>query len=646
MANEIKISLGVDDKGSAVIRKFSDTTVKKVRDMATRSQTHLGRMQSHFKKLGTAMSGIARGLTSLKAVAAGALMGWGVKKIAGSFMEAARTSEQYKTRLTVLLGSVEEGNKLFKEMADYAGKVPFEYEKIMASATQLSGVMRGGVAEISQWMPMIGDLAAATGLDIEKTTEQVIRMYSAGAGAADLFREKGVLGMMGFKAGVSYTAEETRRIMMENWNKAGSQFKGATDKLAKTWDGMMTVLKDAWFTFRKEVMDAGIFDTMKHGLHTVLEKIKEFKASGRLDEWAHATADKFLGAMKIMIGGVNLLGNTFSGLRMIWEGLWGAFSVFSIGVAKGMDKILGILKKGYEYLIKYYEAQNKVVGWIPHMKTDTDAYKNTIEALGGAQGFAGKMEQFWNKELQKSADNLEEVNKKAWDRYDALEKLKGTLEGIFKTAQEPIVPKVEIAQPELQLKKIGDQWHITQGNIEHTPAVPQINKSLSQTQLNSIIDDWARAKKIIESKPARPKVEPQIVKSPPVPWAEGIMTMQNDLSSLSQGIQPNFDMSGFDGLMSSMRFNLERATHHEALAGPGGPVNVGGMFKQFNEAKSSEYRDLYNLQKELFTQQMKSQGRVQGDITINVPESAAPQSATDWRHIVREYIKPELEKLN
>jgi hypothetical protein len=646
MANEIKISLGVDDKGSAVIRKFSDTTVKKVKDMALKSQMHLGRMQSHFKKLGTAMSGIARGLTSLKAVAAGALMGWGVKKIAGSFMEVAKTTEQYKTRLTVLLGSVEEGNKLFQVMADYAGKVPFEYEQIMASATQLSGVMRGGVAEIAQWMPMIGDLAAATGLDIEKTTEQVIRMYSAGAGSADLFRERGVLAMMGFKSGVSYSAEETRKIMMENWNKAGSQFMGATDKLAKTWDGMMSMLKDAWFSFRSAVMEAGIFDTMKQGLHTVLEKIKEFKASGRLDEWARATADKFLGAMKIMIGGINLLGAAFSRVKLILQNLWKYFSTFSIGVAKGLDVVMGSLKKGYEYLVKYYEAQNKVVGWIPHMKTNTDAYKNTIEALGGTQGFAGKMEKFWNTELQETSESLEKTVKAQEKRKESLEKLKGTLEKIFTEAQKPIVPKVEIAQPELQLKKIGDQWHITQDTLEHTPAVPQVNKSLSQTQLNSIIDDWARAKKIIESKPARPKVEPQIVKSPPVPWAEGIMTMQNDLSSLSKGIQTNFDMSGFEGLMGSMRFNLERATHHEALAAPGGPVNVAPMFKQFHEAKSGEYRDLYNLQKELLTKQVKSQVSVQGDITINVPESAAPQSATDWRHIVREYIKPELEKLN
>jgi hypothetical protein len=434
---------------------------------------------------------------------------------------------------------------------------------------------------------------------------------------------------------------------MENWNKAGSQFKGATDKLAKTWDGMMSSLKDKWFEFRKAVMEAGIFDTMKQGLSTLLEKIKEFKKSGKMDEWARATANKFLGAMKTMIGGINLVGDAFSGWKMIWEGLQGAFSVFSIGVAKGMDKILGILKKGYEYLIKYYEAQNKVVGWIPHMKVDTDAYKNTIEALGGAQGFAGKMEKFWNTELQETSESLEKTVKAQEKRKESLEKLKGTLEKIFKTAQEPITPKVETAQPELQLKKIGDQWHITQDTLEHTPAVPQVNKSLSQTQLNSIIDDWARAKKIIESNPARPKVEPQIVKSPPVPWAEGITTMQNDLSSLSKGIQPNFDMSGFEGLMGSMRFNLERATHHEALAGPGGPVNVGAMFKQYQEAKSSEYRDLYNLQKELLTQQVKSQVRTQGgDITINVPESAAPQSATDWRQIVREYIKPELEKLN
>ena len=139
----------------------------------------------------------------LYAIAATAAIGL----VARSFLSAARTAENYQVRLKVLLGSVEKGNRLFREMAKFASGVSFQYKDIMGSATMLAGVMRGGVAEISRWMPLIADLAAATGLSIQDTTGQVIRMYSAGASAADMFRERGVLGMMGFRQGVKYTAE-------------------------------------------------------------------------------------------------------------------------------------------------------------------------------------------------------------------------------------------------------------------------------------------------------------------------------------------------------------------------------------------------------------------------------------------------------
>lgn len=196
-------------------------------------------------------------------------IGYGVKELAGSFLDAANTSEQFRVRLQALLGSTEEGARLFKDMTEYASKVPFEFEQIMSSATQLSGVMKGGVNEINTWMPLIGDLAAVSGLSIEKTTEQVVRMYSAGAGAADLFRERGITAMMGFEAGVSYSAEETRKKMMDEWQKADSQFAGVTEKLAGTWTGLMSMLKDKWFAFRTMLMDAGVFNELKKVLSDI-----------------------------------------------------------------------------------------------------------------------------------------------------------------------------------------------------------------------------------------------------------------------------------------------------------------------------------------------------------------------------------------
>jgi len=248
----------------AQFNKSITSASRKTQSFSAKSNQYLAKAEKKWKSLGST-------IFSLKGAFAAVLGGYGVKKIASSFLDAAKTSENFRVRLEVLLGSTEEGGRLFKEMGDYAGRVPFQFEKVMGAATQLSGVMKGGVDEITQWMPMIGDLAAAAGIDIEKATEQVIRMYSAGAASADLFRERGILAMMGFKAGVSYSAEETRKMMMEQWNKADSQFRGVTDKMAKTWDGLISMISDKWFQLRNLIMDAGVFEELK----TVLSDIND-----------------------------------------------------------------------------------------------------------------------------------------------------------------------------------------------------------------------------------------------------------------------------------------------------------------------------------------------------------------------------------
>lgn len=203
-------------------------------------------------------------------VAASAIAALGTGIGVRSFVQAASAAEQYGVRLRVMLRSQSEANRLFREMTEFAGRVPFEFEAIMGSATQLSGILRGGVDEIREVMPVIADLAATTGLSIQQTTEQVSRMFSAGAASADMFRERGVLAMLGFQAGVSYSAEDTRRMLMESWSRTDSQFRGATDQLADTWTGLMSMLSDRWFQFRTEVMRGGLFDALKDNARTAL----------------------------------------------------------------------------------------------------------------------------------------------------------------------------------------------------------------------------------------------------------------------------------------------------------------------------------------------------------------------------------------
>jgi len=290
--------------------------------------------------IGKVRGGVAS-LTSaffgLKGAIAGALGGATLGLLGKSFLNAAKTSEAFNVRLKVLLGSAEAGGEVFRRMSEYAGSVPFQFEEIMESATALSGVMKGGVDEISEWMPLVGDLAAATGLSIQDTTSQIIRMYSAGAASADMFRERGVLAMLGFQAGVSYSAEETREMLMKAFQDPQSQFAGAASDLAKTWSGMMSMIGDKWFAFRNMVMDSGVFDYLKAALSALVGGLDNLKSEGRMEEWAKSTANVVIKAFNIIIKGAALVADAFRGWKMIWLGLKEVWHLLTFAMLKGVS---------------------------------------------------------------------------------------------------------------------------------------------------------------------------------------------------------------------------------------------------------------------------------------------------------------------
>jgi len=186
----------------------------------------------------------------------------GLALLTKSFIRAADEAERFKIALKKTLGSVEEGNKVFKWMAEYAGTVSHEYRDLLEASVTLSGILKGGADEIIKWMPLLGDLGAyaqTLGITMQETTSQIVRFFSSGAAAADLFREKGVLALLGFKAGVHYTVEETKAILMKAWDDPESKFKGLAVELTKSWTGQMSMMRDAWFQLQVSVMESGIF---------------------------------------------------------------------------------------------------------------------------------------------------------------------------------------------------------------------------------------------------------------------------------------------------------------------------------------------------------------------------------------------------
>ncbi len=248
-------------------------------------------IKSGLRDLGKAGAQAAKDLRMV-AIGLSAAVGLAAK----SFIGAASEAENYRVRLEGLLGSTQEGSRMFREMADYAARVPFQYREVMAAATQLSGIMDGGVDQIKAWMPLIGDLAAAAGLDLETTTGQIMRMFSAGAASADLFRERGILAMLGFQSGVQYSAAETRERLIQAWTDPESKFRDMTVALGETWQGQLGMMSDKWFKLRTAIMDSGPFDALKDKVKSLNEFLD--RHMGTIEKWINAHGD-----LVVAIGG-------------------------------------------------------------------------------------------------------------------------------------------------------------------------------------------------------------------------------------------------------------------------------------------------------------------------------------------------------
>lgn len=368
-----------------------------------------------------AIAGIRKTITALPGAIFNlktAIAGAGVGILGKQFVDAASTAEQYRVRLNRLLGSVQEGTRLFKAMSDYAGSVSFQYEEIMGAATSLSGVMKGGVDEIRQWMPLIGDLAAASGLTIEETTSQVIRMYSAGAASADMFRERGILAMLGFQAGVSYSAEETRKKLMEAWQDPASQFKGAAGDLGKTWDGLLSMISDLWFQFRNMVMESGVFDYMKALVMTFLDFTKRLKAEGKLDVYANEMAKNIIKALDYVIKSFAAVLETLTLLKRGFEGIKIILNSLLAGWAQKWANILKLISRAAEFFgfEKIASGLNRVSDEFSAVsevaRSEVDKSITKLEGLAKKQGTYWKAVGTFIDATKKKAQELAQVEEK------------------------------------------------------------------------------------------------------------------------------------------------------------------------------------------------------------------------------------------
>jgi hypothetical protein len=236
--------------------------------------------------------------------AAGAVAGLSAKLAIGAaggaflfnqqFVRGAADFERYRLTLETVMGSAEAAQKRLNELTEFAQRTPFNVAEVVRAGVALQTLgIRGEAADFA--LKAAGDAASVFGTSLN---DAMTAMAAAGRGEMDPIERFGL-----------QARTEGNKIVM-TWEEAGKQMRasidknnraaivaatarawrgiagGGMDRLADSWDGMLSNLGDAWSNFARLIAESGPFEYLKQQLRDILGWVEQVKSDGRLDQWA------------------------------------------------------------------------------------------------------------------------------------------------------------------------------------------------------------------------------------------------------------------------------------------------------------------------------------------------------------------------
>lgn len=196
-----ELALRVDSALESVERSAADTGRQIGADfqaggeIAERSFHELQRAANHDLAQIEATSaaaavGVSKRFQTAAALAGAAMLGIGAAAVAGlglltaMGLKSAATLEQTQISFNALLGSVEEGTRVFKELQQFAAVTPFEFTQITGVAQRFftfADALGMTKQQVTGFLTVLGDLASVTGSGAEGMNRAALAMSQMAA---------------------------------------------------------------------------------------------------------------------------------------------------------------------------------------------------------------------------------------------------------------------------------------------------------------------------------------------------------------------------------------------------------------------------------------------------------------------------------
>jgi hypothetical protein len=443
-------------------------------------------------KTKAALTGVRNGLNNLRTAVfslQSAIVGIGGGLAIRSLTKVGSEVEDLGVRFNFLFGNVEQGTKAFDNLVDFAARVPFSLQEISAASGNLAVVAKDA-DDLTRILKITGNVAAVTGLDFRQTAEQIQRSFAGGIAAADVFRERGVRALLGFKAGATITAEATVKAFEDTFGEGG-RFGKATEVLATTFTGTLSMLSDKLFKFKLETNRAGFFDFFKNALVVINKGIED--NSKALSNFSQAVGEGLVNFIKqALLGGAALLDLLRPIFQTVAIGIGGLIDVVK-GLPPGIRElgIVGFLMLGRTGKI----AIVGILGLLKAIGVDLDKITNSIfgatkqtEEFGPAMKSVNEFIKKIEENIILSKEQLAELQKELKKVEDTAKKTGVSFEKIKDSIKNQIKKDLESINDTIGKFILGGVKSFSRALAEAVVLGKQLNMTLKELAQKLLVD--------------------------------------------------------------------------------------------------------------------------------------------------------------
>ena len=404
-----------------------------------------------FRKQLSKVGNVAKSLFSPTGIIAGGLAGFGLGKLAGSFIETASSFENLEASLTTTTGSLEKAKEAIAFANKEAAASPFT---VMEYAEAIRSLSAYGV-DYQKVMTTLGDTAASMGKPLSQAVEAFAdALQGEGERLKDFGIKQSVAGDQ-----ITYTWTDTmgkvRKTVAKNspeiiqqtlqaiWNE---KYQGGMEKFANTWSGLTSTLTSLWDEFKLAVMESGAFEYMKQTLQLVIDKINEAKKTGDFKKWADQIGQALVDGFRFLVTGIPkallLILEIISKISMAisgWKMLWTEIKIHALGFAAVVQNILRFIAEGFRQIFSVVNVGGMFDGVIAGLEDFRNSQDQIVKQLNADRTKAIV-------DQNRNVANYEQ-DQKDLERYkDTLVELEGTAKDFVSSVDKSIAASKKEAE--------------------------------------------------------------------------------------------------------------------------------------------------------------------------------------------------------